>query len=1301
MGPGPSPLRPRFITPGRLRRSAFVRKGRSASMSAGTALGLISSSPDRRRAKSSATRPYRLPLSAAALEAASLAVGLATALGYAPPPVATESDRGITVRAVYRAAELLYSRHALGLRWSKGALVVAKTAAAANAAEMSTAAAAAAVAVAARRRGKGKSKGKRKKGGGAAAAVANGAASAKWKWGGANGMGSAAPSPRGNDKAAAAAAAAARAAAASDNAPQPSLRRLNSNGELEDVEAPGEAASDQGMMTIEIPLPSPSEGEEEEMEAALLTTARASKGRLEIRAVASPRVRPSAAQAAPRMVPPSPRPVPPGKAWPKLPAAAAAAAEEVADGAGDGRSSKGGGGGAAGNQGDPAEEDGAAVAWTWGGGDAGARDKKVGGKTPLPSDLRQLSRVIHARLNEESSACMKAWSAFAKSTFECGRRDLIALREEWVRDTTRAWSGQCLEITPQDGVDLVRLNQTLLDPDGFLPLRAKAGVRLKRRASPTRGGAGAGGRIRSRRRREREEKAAAGASGGRGNRGGLSNGIARLKAMSTSSGTWSDAKVYGAAAAAIPSSWSTSVTPKGQSTAATTSPWGTVSTWVNGTTPQRAEQQGWLSRIASGGGGGGGGGGSAVSSPTGSSSSFTFSGASTAEPSPVLRPGMFMHFPPPPQSLLPVFDRDLHGFDSAARDLDDRWGELPFLVVESWGGSGEEPKTDLPPQEPAPLSPMQGGDEFRLFQEIASNSLHRKKPAAAAAAAAASGSAPLVNGKASTASGGGGGGGANGTSSANGGSANTGMSSRIQVKMASSSGYAPSDEDSSPALAKSTGKPTRHQRGPKYYTARRRPPSRAPSLPSSGSAAAGGGGGGDGGAALSSTAGYSSSDDVWSGGDSNKDGRQQEANGGDDKKRTRRNEIQRRMWGKRPSWTGALIEPTAAAATAAAAAASVPGATAREGAGASAAPRTESGLNHLIVLVHGLGGRPADMALIRSYLQTLMPGAELMVASSLQGVRKDNLGVEAMGKLLAEEVHNHVTRFCPYLENAFVPVPAPGGPTPNAGSVPLSPVTPIRPRRRRADSANLASTAVCAPPGSAAAARTISEELRAGMGTPTRPPKGGRGGTGGGGGGGGGVPQSKGMLSFVCFSLGGLVARSALLEPAMVPYLTSMQCFVTLACPHLGQTSTPLSFFKTGAWAVRKLTGLQVLHELDLDDADDPRETALYRLSLSPGLERFRTIVFAANPRDGFVPLHSASVRTPPEGDAGGSSAGHTSAVSAEMAEMLMSKSQGALDTVIGRAGHMCFIESSQVAWLVSLALLPFLEESADRSAAR
>lgn len=138
--------------------------------------------------------------------------------------------------------------------------------------------------------------------------------------------------------------------------------------------------------------------------------------------------------------------------------------------------------------------------------------------------------------------------------------------------------------------------------------------------------------------------------------------------------------------------------------------------------------------------------------------------------------------------------------------------------------------------------------------------------------------------------------------------------------------------------------------------------------------------------------------------------------------------------------------------------------------------------------------------------------------------------------------------------------------------------------------------------------------------------------------------------------------------------------------------------------------------------------------------------MFAANPRDGFVPLHSASVRSPPEADNGNSgnngssgngtrtdgNAGNggnggsgnksskssrTAAASAEMAEMLMSKvdertnrvvrmtldaprgrqPQGALDTVIGRAGHMCFIDSAPVAWLLALALLPFLEENVDR----
>lgn len=282
---------------------------------------------------------------------------------------------------------------------------------------------------------------------------------------------------------------------------------------------------------------------------------------------------------------------------------------------------------------------------------------------------------------------------------------------------------QCLEIMTRDRADLMRLNQTLLDPDGFLPLRARAGIRLKRRASPTgrRGGGGGGS---SRRRQNVDERTASGADQRR------TNGIARLRALS-SSGVWSDAKVFGRSnstasasggggggddedddhpplldalvlkkgpqqqqqqpgggkdAKSTPASMSSlataTITPKDQSTS---SSWGAGSPWRNNNgssstfTPQFAEL-GWLSRIASGDGRGAG-------SPTGSASSFSFSGASTAEPSPP-HAGMVMHFPPPPQSLLPTFDRELHGFDSSAPE-EERWGELPFLVVESWGGLGE------------------------------------------------------------------------------------------------------------------------------------------------------------------------------------------------------------------------------------------------------------------------------------------------------------------------------------------------------------------------------------------------------------------------------------------------------------------------------------------------------------------------------------------------------------------------------------------------------------------------------------
>lgn len=107
------------------------------------------------------------------------------------------------------------------------------------------------------------------------------------------------------------------------------------------------------------------------------------------------------------------------------------------------------------------------------------------------------------------------------------------------------------------------------------------------------------------------------------------------------------------------------------------------------------------------------------------------------------------------------------------------------------------------------------------------------------------------------------------------------------------------------------------------------------------------------------------------------------------KRRKSKRAIRRKMWGRRPEWATELLadQQTGAASDAARAAANgsgrmderVAAALAAASASASAAtPAPESGANHLVVLVHGLGGRPADMALLRGFLQTLMPGAEVL-----------------------------------------------------------------------------------------------------------------------------------------------------------------------------------------------------------------------------------------------------------------------------------------------------------------------------------
>lgn len=87
----------------------------------------------------------------------------------------------------------------------------------------------------------------------------------------------------------------------------------------------------------------------------------------------------------------------------------------------------------------------------------------------------------------------------------------------------------------------------------------------------------------------------------------------------------------------------------------------------------------------------------------------------------------------------------------------------------------------------------------------------------------------------------------------------------------------------------------------------------------------------------------------------------------------------------------------------------------------------------------------------------------------------------------------------------------------------------------------------------------------------------------------------------------GIVSRTDMIVPFVESYVTFFKYIeVSNALFVLRAPSDIASPFLYPQRPFRQLTGLRVLHELDLDDADDVRDTTLYKLSLSPGLERFR-----------------------------------------------------------------------------------------------
>uniref|UniRef100_A0A7R9YFS5 DUF676 domain-containing protein n=2 Tax=Pinguiococcus pyrenoidosus TaxID=172671 RepID=A0A7R9YFS5_9STRA len=209
------------------------------------------------------------------------------------------------------------------------------------------------------------------------------------------------------------------------------------------------------------------------------------------------------------------------------------------------------------------------------------------------------------------------------------------------------------------------------------------------------------------------------------------------------------------------------------------------------------------------------------------------------------------------------------------------------------------------------------------------------------------------------------------------------------------------------------------------------------------------------------------------------------------------------------------------------------------------------------------------------------------------------------------------------------------------------------------------------------------------------------------------VSGEGGRLSFVGHSIGSLIVRSALTDPLLRLFLPRLHCFISLASPHLGQMFSRSQIVQSGIWAITKLRRADVLTELKLLDHRDKEQTCLYSLSQQSGLECFNHLILVGSHQDDYVPLHSARIQICEEAEKASEKEGGPLLI--RMAANLVapckpsgiirmclrtdfSKVSSSLDTMIGRAAHIAYLDDPALVKLLLTSLIPVLcEGSSDR----
>lgn len=178
-----------------------------------------------------------------------------------------------------------------------------------------------------------------------------------------------------------------------------------------------------------------------------------------------------------------------------------------------------------------------------------------------------------------------------------------------------------------------------------------------------------------------------------------------------------------------------------------------------------------------------------------------------------------------------------------------------------------------------------------------------------------------------------------------------------------------------------------------------------------------------------------------------------------------------------------------------------------------------------------------------------------------------------------------------------------------------------------------------------------------------------------------------GRLSFIAYSIGGLILRAAL--PLLKEYKDKMFTFLSYSTPHLGYMDQQSPLFNAVVWSLKKWRKIRCLDQLTMTDTSDAKESFLYKLSSSSGLEHFKWVVVVSSKQDNYAPYKSSRVEVCPSWNKNANKEAYSSMVQnfweGIQHERVLRLSvhfdlpERNLDKAIGRAAHIKFIENQSL----------------------